>query len=144
LTSLGNCSVTVRPLLNEFGKAFRRTMANGSASKTGEPHALRDPPLLESAIDKPRNHFAYDGQEDVATLAATLLFGIAENHPFVQGNKRTALVCAIRFLECNGFTVSAPDTEALGKQVLAVIKYELSLADFALKLRSCLTEVEET
>jgi death-on-curing protein len=55
----------------------------------GEPFAMRDWGLLESAVARPRSHWAYSGEEDVFHLACVLCFGIAANHPFEQGNKRT-------------------------------------------------------
>ena len=57
--------------------------------------------MLESALARPQNTAAY-GEPDAAALAAAYAFGIARNHPFVDGNKRTAAVVAITFLEANG------------------------------------------
>lgn len=59
---------------------------------TGEPNAIRDIGLLESAVARPRQHWAYAGESDVADLAALLILAIARNHPFVQGNKRAGFV----------------------------------------------------
>ena len=58
---------------------------------TGVPFFLRDRGLLEGACHRPINLFDYQGVDDIVTLAVALLFGLARNHPFVQGNKRTAL-----------------------------------------------------
>jgi death on curing protein len=63
--------------------------------RTGEPFLLRDRGLLESALVKPQNEFFYRHVEDVGSLATTLLFGIARNHPFAQGNKRTGFLSAV-------------------------------------------------
>jgi death-on-curing protein len=70
---------------------------------------VRDAGLLESALERPRNRFAYDPAADLPTLAAAYAFGLARNHPFVDGNKRTAFVAAEVFLELNGMTVTASD-----------------------------------
>ena len=70
---------------------------------------VRDAGLLESALERPRNRFAYDPTADLPTLAAACAFGLARNHPFVDGNKRTAFVAAEVFLELNGMTVTAND-----------------------------------
>lgn len=59
---------------------------------------VRELGLLKSALDRPRNLHAYGTQPDIADLAAALAFGIVRNHPFVDGNKRTALVCMRTFL----------------------------------------------
>lgn len=79
----------------------------------GGSTGVRDEGLLESALARPQNIAAY--ADDVPTLyrlAAAYAFGIARNHPFVDGNKRTALVVAIAFLERNGVAFAANQQEA--------------------------------
>ena len=79
----------------------------------GGSTGVRDEGLLESALARPQNVAAY--ADDVPTLyrlAAAYAFGIARNHPFVDGNKRTALVAAIAFLERNGLAFAASQQEA--------------------------------
>jgi len=68
----------------------------------GGSHGLRDPKLLESALARPQNHHAY-GENDVFQLAASYAESIAQNHAFVDGNKRAALASAGMFLKDNGF-----------------------------------------
>ena len=69
----------------------------------GGQDGIRDPALLESALARPRNAFAYAGDDlDLCDLAAAYAFGIARNHPFVDGNKRTAFVVCRTFLRING------------------------------------------
>jgi death on curing protein len=77
----------------------------------GGTDGVRDLGLLESALARPVNKFAY-GETDVAVLAAAYGFGIARNHPFVDGNKRTALAAMIVFLGLNGMDFDAPQEEA--------------------------------
>lgn len=73
---------------------------------------VRDDTLLESALAKPRNLFVYgEGSVDMASLAASYAYGIASNHPFIDGNKRTALVASFLFLKKNGFKVISPEIE---------------------------------
>jgi death-on-curing protein len=74
----------------------------------GGSDGIRDETLLDSALAKPRNVFAYADQPDVFRLAASYAFGIARNHAFVDGNKRTALVVSLTFLDRNGWDVVAP------------------------------------
>ena len=76
----------------------------------GGGEGVRDPGALESAMARPRNLAGY-GEPDVADLAAAYAFGIARNHPFVDGNKRTAAVVSETFLLLNGFTLTATDAE---------------------------------
>jgi death-on-curing protein len=72
----------------------------------------RDDGLLESALARPRNLANY-GDPDVADLAAAYGYGIARNHPFVDGNKRTAFVAIELFLAMNGFTLTADDADCV-------------------------------
>ena len=79
------------------------------AEHGGEP-GVRDMGLLQSALGRPKNLWAYsDPKPDWAVLAASYAFGIARNHAFIDGNKRTALVVCRTFLRLNGFEVVAPD-----------------------------------
>ncbi len=76
----------------------------------GGGEGVRDPGLLDSAMARPRNAALY-GDPDAAALAAAYAFGVARNHPFVDGNKRTAAVVAETFLVLNGFVLDATDAE---------------------------------
>lgn len=76
----------------------------------GGGDGVRDPGLLESAMARPQNLAQY-GEPDIAELAASYAFGIARNHPFVDGNKRTAAVVSETFLALNGGTLRASDAE---------------------------------
>jgi death-on-curing protein len=74
---------------------------------------VRDRGLLDSALARPKNLFAYaDRILTMADLAAAYAMGISSNHPFVDGNKRTAMQVAFVFLEFNGFPVIAKEEEA--------------------------------
>lgn len=77
----------------------------------GGAEGVRDLGLLESALARPINKFAY-GESNLANLAAAYGFGIARNHPFVDGNKRTALASIIVFLGLNRFDLDAPREQA--------------------------------
>jgi len=79
----------------------------------GGADGIRDRGLLESALARPLNKFAY-GETSMAGLAAAYGFGIARNHPFVDGNKRTALVSMIVFLGLNEFDLDAPQEVTTG------------------------------
>lgn len=92
---------------------------------TGEPHVLRDLGGLESAIARPVNHWHY-GEADVVALAVALLLGIARNHPFLQGNKRTAFAAADYFLYLNGYDLTVEDSEALADVIVDAIRGDVS------------------
>lgn len=77
----------------------------------GSP-GLRDDGLLRSALARAQNVFAYKGVEDIPHLAATYAFGIAKNHPFIDGNKRSAFLAAIVSIETNGLVFSATEADA--------------------------------
>jgi death-on-curing protein len=73
----------------------------------GGSDGIRDETLLDSALAKPLNVFAYEEDPSLYRLAASYAFGIARNHAFVDGNKRTALVIAEGFLRLNGLKITA-------------------------------------
>ena len=78
----------------------------------GGSDGLRDEGLLLSALARPQNLLAYsEKMPDISALAATYGFGIAKNHPFIDGNKRTALVVARTFLLLNGFNLDSTQEE---------------------------------
>lgn len=79
----------------------------------GGPAGIRDESLLHSALDRPPNKLAYDANCSLHDLAAAYAFGIARNHPFMDGNKRTAFVCAALFLEMNGLTITASEADTV-------------------------------
>lgn len=76
----------------------------------GGGDGIRDLALFESAMARPKNLAAY-GEPDAAELAASYAFGLAKNHPFVDGNKRTAAVVSEGFLGKNGYVLSATNAE---------------------------------
>ena len=73
----------------------------------GGGEGVRDLGLLESALARPQNLHAYEPETDLASLAAAYAFGIAKNHAFVDGNKRTTLVVMRTFLILNGSDINA-------------------------------------
>jgi len=82
----------------------------------GGINGVRDPGLLESAMSRPRQRFAYaDPTPSIPALAASYAFGVARNHPFLDGNKRTAYVVCRTFLVLNGFDMIAPLEERYTK-----------------------------
>ena len=79
----------------------------------GGAAGVRDFGLLESALARPRNLLVYGKKRpSLARLAAAYAFGIIKNHPFIDGNKRTALVVAFSFLEVNGIEIKASEEDA--------------------------------
>ena len=78
----------------------------------GGPPGIRDFGALESALGRPRNRWAYN-ESPLAELAAAYAFGIARNHPFVDGNKRTALVSLVTFLGLNDVDFLVDEAEAV-------------------------------
>ncbi len=94
---------------------------------------VRDVNLLESALARPRQ-LAHYGEPDAADLAASYGFGLARNHPFVDGNKRTAFVATELFLAINGFDLMAPDAECV-VNMLDLASGKLSEVEFAAWIR---------
>ena len=77
----------------------------------GGADGIRDADLLESALNKPKNLFAYNKKVAAAELAASYAYGIARNHPFIDGNKRTAFVVCRLFLKLNGHDIQVSQLE---------------------------------
>ena len=78
----------------------------------GGLEGIRDEGLLESALARPQNVFAYEGVNDFPRLAAFYAIGIARNHPFVDGNKRAAFIAMALFLAANGLRLIADQVDA--------------------------------
>ncbi len=95
----------------------------------GGPVGVRDRGALESAMMRPRNLAQY-GEPDLAELAAAYAYGIARNHPFTDGNKRTAAVVSETFLVLNGHRLAASDAE-LVVAILALAAGELNEDELA-------------
>lgn len=95
----------------------------------GGGEGTRDERLLESALARPKNLLAY-GSPDVSDLAAAYAYGIARNHPFIDGNKRTAAVVSETFLVLNGYGLNATDAE-LVVAFLALASGDLSEEELA-------------
>ncbi len=108
------------------------------AEHGGSP-GIRDRGLLESALARPQNLAAYEAP-DAAALAASYGFGIARNHPFVEGNKRAALVAIDLFLALNGRELAATDAECV-VTVLALAAGNLDEAQLAEWIRSKLATI---
>jgi death on curing protein len=81
------------------------------AEHGGSP-GLRDPGLLDSALNRPINTHAYDESASLFDLAADYGFGLAKNHAFIDGNKRVAFMAMYVFLRINGFALNAPEEQA--------------------------------
>lgn len=107
---------------------------NEQLAEHGGAAGIRDPGLLESALARAPNLAAY-GDPDVAALAAAYGFGIIRNHPFVDGNKRAALIATELFLALNGFELVVGDVDCV-VTILALAASELDEAEFAGWLRT--------
>jgi death-on-curing protein len=99
----------------------------------GGSEGLRDPALLASALDRPRNKWAYE-QAELPELAAAYGFRIAGNHPFVDGNKRTALLALYTFLGVNDIDFIVPEAEATA-MILSLADGEVSEQSLARWIR---------
>ena len=82
-------------------------------SEHGGGTGVRDKTLLESALSRSKQRFEYEPDSTLFQLAASYSFGLAKNHPFIDGNKRIALAIGAIFLEINGVTLNAPESEAV-------------------------------
>jgi death-on-curing protein len=96
----------------------------------GGAHGIRDENALEAALARPRQRWTYLPRTGLAELAAAYAFGLASGHPYVDGNKRVALVAVVAFLDVNGVELSISDDEAV-EAMLAVASGTLTEDDLA-------------
>ena len=115
-------------------EAVVRAVHEAQLAEHGGGAGVRDDGLLASALARPHNLMAY-GDPDAADLAAAHGFGIARNHPFIDGNKRTAFVCTELFLALNGRELTADDASCVAT-MLALAAGDLDEAAFAAWLRA--------
>lgn len=100
-----------------------------SLARFGGVTGLRDQGMLDSALGKPLNRFAY-GRPSLFDLAASYAFGIVKSHPFIDGNKRTGFIVAVVFLQINGYKFRASEVNAT-LQTLALAAGDMSEAAFS-------------
>ena len=111
-----------------------RAINEEQLAEHGGAPGVRDEGLLESALAR-HQHLAAYGQPDITDLAAAYGYGMARNHPFVDGNKRTAFVAVELFLALNQLALTADDASCL-LTTLALAAGDLSEADFAAWIRA--------
>ncbi|MDN5925063.1 MAG: type II toxin-antitoxin system death-on-curing family toxin [Xanthomonadales bacterium] len=118
-----------------INKSFALAIHDRQLAEHGGQPGVRDESLLESALARPQQLYAYGNPSpDLADLAASLGFGLARNHPFLDGNKRTAHVCYRSFLALNDATLTASDEDKY-TIMLALAEGSLPDAEFAQWLR---------
>jgi len=105
-----------------------------SLAEHGGSSGIRDEGLLDSALARPKNQFAYAAESDITKLAAAYGFGLAKNHAFVDGNKRIAFIAAATFLRLNGYRLTSSRIEEI-QTMLAVAAGELTEEAFAIWIR---------
>ena len=96
-----------------LSRAMIEAMHGEQVREHGGQHGLRDAGLLVSALARPKHVGSYEPEADLARLAAEYCYGLAKNHPFVDGNKRVALVAMNVFLQVNGYELDAPEPAAV-------------------------------
>ena len=106
-----------------------RAVHEEQLAEHGGAVGVRDAGLFESALARPMQLAAY-GAPDAAALAASYGWGLAKNHPFIDGNKRTAFVAVELFLALNGWDLTASDTDCV-LTMLRVAGGEIGESDFA-------------
>lgn len=100
-----------------IGSAIATAIHDEAVYEFGGLAGIRDARLLESALDRPRNLLAHESCASLFRLAAALCVGIAKNHPFNDGNKRTALLATRAFLYLNGWELEPSQADEVGTLV---------------------------
>lgn len=114
-------------------KDFVLSLHEELLSEHGGAPGIRDEGLLDSALARPQNIHSY-GNTDLFTLAAAYITGIIRNHPFIDGNKRTAFMTGYVFLSRNGKELIADEAEAT-QIMLALASTKVSEEDFAIWIK---------
>lgn len=122
-------------MIHWVNKALVLAIHDRQLAEHGGQPGVRDQALLDSALARPRQTFAYsEHPTDLAILAASLAYGLARNHPFVDGNKRTAHVAYRTFLLLNGADLNASQQD-LYVRMIGLAEGTLGEAEFAAWLR---------
>ena len=111
-----------------------------SLAEHGGTAGIRDEGLLDSALGKPMNLFAY-GEPAIYDLAASFVYGLVKNHPFLDGNKRTGFVTGVLFLALNGYRLTAGEADA-AIRTLALAAGEMTEKAYAAWLETNSTKPE--
>lgn len=111
------------------------TLHRLSLEQHGGQDGLRNEHGLESALAQPQHVFSY-GNGDLADMTAAYAFHLAENQPFIDGNKRTAITTALYFLELNGVSTSALSNAELYDAMIGIAEKRLQKADLAAMFRA--------
>ncbi|MDT7043510.1 type II toxin-antitoxin system death-on-curing family toxin [Candidatus Nitronereus thalassa] len=116
-------------VLHDFVLALHEDLLSGFGGASG----IRDGALLESALARPHQLFAYE-KPDLFILAASYISGLVRNHPFIDGNKRTAFMVGYSFLSRNGKELNAPEPEATAV-IVDLAPRKITEEDLAMWLR---------
>jgi death on curing protein len=95
-----------------------------------EPFCLLSENLLLSGLHRAQHYFNYLGEDDTLYLAILVMQGIATNHPFQQGNKRTAFLAGVTFLELNGYILTISDTDSLALHIELLTERKITVQAF--------------
>ena len=105
---------------------------SATVRENGGSHGIRDKGLLESALNRPQHQFHYS-KLNIFELAAAYAYGIIKNYPFMDGNKRTGIICCGVFLSTHGFALEVDET-ALVEKTVALATDLISEKDFSIWL----------
>lgn len=95
-----------------ISEEIAKTIHADQIAQHGGSPGIRDENLISASLARPRHLFAY-GEPTLFDLAAAYGYGLAKNHPFIDGNKRTAFVVMATFLEVNGYSLEVPEMEVV-------------------------------
>lgn len=113
-----------------------------SLAEFGGLQGIRDENLLDSALARPLQRFHYDKKCDLPELAAAYGFGLAKNHPFVDGNKRAAFHAIVLFLDVNGYRLRAGNLECI-QAILQIATGELTEEQLSAWIRNNLEKTTD-
>lgn len=133
----GETITSIEPIWIDEGEAI--AIHDRQLAEHGGDEGLRDQGTLQSAMARPLNAYHYAQEVSLSKLAACYAYGLAKNHAFIDGNKRTAWVVARTFLILNGYGITASKEEKY-KAMYKLAAGDLSEAEFAAWLESKLVK----
>jgi len=122
-------------------KPFVLALHEELLAEFGGAASIRDEGILESALSRPQNLFAYE-RAKIFELAASYTFGILGNHPFIDGNKRTGFMAAYVFLGRNGWQLIASEADATAA-TLSLASKKMTQAEYATWLKANCRRIEK-
>lgn len=119
-----------------------RAINRAESEAQGTDFVVLNNAYVEGACARPLNLWHYEGERDLVSLAVSLLFAVAQNHAFLDGNKRPGFYAAVAFLQANRVAVPTLDTVQLAEMMISVIEHAIPVQQFEDVFRADLESID--